>query len=221
MYKIYINDKPLILLASTEVETHLYKSKNAIIAKYIGKTKFLLNYIDTLEKPSNLEYIAIHHDDLSLLLNDFKSLFEIIVASGGLVYNDKGQYLFIFRNGVWDLPKGKLESGEKKKQAATREVMEECGIQQVELKEKIIITFHTFKNKKGIRVLKMVHWYLMHSNDIDLVPQKKEGIKKVKWMKSAKFLKGPNKSYATIYEVLLYTFKHIPDTTAKIDHADV
>lgn len=221
MYKIYINDKPLILLSSADIETHLYKSKDAIIARYPGKTKFLLNYIDTLEKPNNLDYIAIHHEDLAGLLRDFKSLYEIIVAAGGLVYNDKGQHLFIYRNDIWDLPKGKLEAKEKKKEAAVREVKEECGIRNIELKDKLITTFHTFRNKKGTRVLKMVRWYLMYSNDKDFVPQKKEGIKRVKWMKTSKFLKGPDKTYSTIYDVLLYAFKHHPHEGEKIDSPSV
>ena len=52
----------------------------------------------------------------------------LIEAAGGLVINRKGEYLFIYRNDKWDLPKGKLEKGERKRQGAVREVEEECGI---------------------------------------------------------------------------------------------
>ncbi|HYH57216.1 MAG TPA: NUDIX domain-containing protein, partial [Anseongella sp.] len=51
-----------------------------------------------------------------------------IEAGGGLVINEKGQYLFIFRNGKWDLPKGKLEKGEGADAGSIREVEEECNI---------------------------------------------------------------------------------------------
>ena len=209
MYKIYINETPLILLSSEDVKSHLYKTKHSLIARYPGKTKFLLNYIDMLEKRNDFEYVAIHAENPKKLLSDFKSLYYIVEAAGGLVYNDKGKNLFIFRNGTWDLPKGKLEKDEKKKACAVREVQEECGIKNITIGEKLISTFHTYKNKKGIRVLKLVHWYLMHSNDKKLKPQEKEGIKKVKWMSTGEFLKGPDRTFNTIYDVLLHAFKHV------------
>jgi len=49
-------------------------------------------------------------------------VFKTVPAGGGLVLNDKEQILFIFRRGSWDLPKGKIDSGETKKEAAIREV---------------------------------------------------------------------------------------------------
>ena len=36
----------------------------------------------------------------------------MIEAAGGLVFNKDGHLLMIFRNGKWDLPKGKLETVE-------------------------------------------------------------------------------------------------------------
>ena len=35
-----------------------------------------------------------------------------LIAGGGLVQNDKGELLLIYRRGKWDLPKGKLDAGE-------------------------------------------------------------------------------------------------------------
>jgi hypothetical protein len=58
----------------------------------------------------------------------FVKQFTVIEAAGGVVLNEADDWLFIHRLGRWDLPKGKLEKGEKPKQAATREVSEECGI---------------------------------------------------------------------------------------------
>ena len=43
--------------------------------------------------------------------DDFCAKYILIQAAGGLVYNSKNQLLMIFRNGKWDLPKGKLEVG--------------------------------------------------------------------------------------------------------------
>jgi len=42
------------------------------------------------------------------LISSFLSLFKIIEAAGGFVKNQRGEYLFIFRRGKWDLPKGKI-----------------------------------------------------------------------------------------------------------------
>ena len=36
----------------------------------------------------------------------------IIIAGGGIVTNELGELLMIFRRGKWDLPKGKLDKGE-------------------------------------------------------------------------------------------------------------
>ena len=47
--------------------------------------------------------------------------------------NERGEFLSIYRNGVWDLPKGKLEKGEDFQSAAVREVEEETGMTEVDL----------------------------------------------------------------------------------------
>ena len=53
-----------------------------------------------------------------------KTEFKLILAAGGLVKKQQ-DYLFIYRNGKWDLPKGKLENNETFSQCALREVEEE------------------------------------------------------------------------------------------------
>ena len=45
-------------------------------------------------------------------------------AAGGLVLNEKKEILLIFRRGKWDMPKGKLDKGEKLEDCAIREVGE-------------------------------------------------------------------------------------------------
>ena len=53
-----------------------------------------------------------------------------IIAAGGVVFRIEHEVvsiLLIFRNGVWDLPKGKLEKGESIEMCASREVSEETG----------------------------------------------------------------------------------------------
>ena len=47
-----------------------------------------------------------------------------VTAAGGWVENSFGEVLWIHRLGQWDLPKGKLESGEAIDECAVREVEE-------------------------------------------------------------------------------------------------
>jgi hypothetical protein len=53
------------------------------------------------------------HPDLEKLKKAFFKKFTLIEAAGGLVKNKENKILMIFRRGKWDLPKGKLDKGEK------------------------------------------------------------------------------------------------------------
>ena len=55
-----------------------------------------------------------------------------IYTSGGLVIKNN-KILFIKKNGIWDLPKGKIEKGHKKKQTAIKEISEETGLNEESL----------------------------------------------------------------------------------------
>ena len=122
----------------------------------------------------------------------------MIVAAGGVVTNNAGKVLFIFRNDKWDLPKGKLDKGESIEDCAIREVIEETGVKELRIENFLKTTYHIFNNH-GKPTLKQVHWYAMTTDYAGpLKPEKKEGIVKAKW-------KGPNKikealqnSYANI-----------------------
>ena len=173
-----------------------------IIARYAGKPKFLLNYIDLAEKTSAYKTITIYSPNLKKLRKDFQSLFKIVKASGGLVIAEKGQGLVIHRRGFWDLPKGKIESGEKKKQAAIREVMEETGVKGLKLEKKMITTYHTYRNVHKKRVLKKTYWYLMTAQKQKLVPQAKEGINKAKWVNLDDFMSNKPKIFRNIKDII-------------------
>ena len=68
----------------------------------------------------------------------------MVEAAGGLVFNKDGDILMIFRNGKWDLPKGKLEIGESIEECAIREVEEECGISGLIIEKKIKDTYNIY-----------------------------------------------------------------------------
>lgn len=202
MYKIYINEKPLLLMNTSELGELPKALPIHLQSRYTGKTKSLLQHIDLMEKTTKEGAVIIYAPDLESLWSDFKSLYRMIKAAGGLVYNQDGEVLAIYRMGYWDLPKGKIEKGEKKKRAAVREVMEETGINKVQLEHKLLTTYHTYRDpRKDRRVLKKTFWYRMSTAHQTLTPQAEEGIEKAIWIHPVN-LKEERPIYLNILEVL-------------------
>lgn len=202
MYKIYINDSPLILCPTVKVSFVKNQDRKQLISRYTGKTKFILNHIDMMEKGDEYDEVIIHSDDFKTLKKDCQSLYKIILAAGGLVLNEEGEIMFIFRRGFWDLPKGKIESAEKKKKAAMREVSEETGIIDLIIAGKLGVSNHSYKNKSGKRILKVSHWYLMNTYKQEATPQTEEDIVKAEWMTLQSFYSDERPVYSNILEIL-------------------
>lgn len=202
IYKIYINEVEVILTSTANLEKLLDNSPTTLTANYTGKTKQLLNYIDLCEKGSKYEKVIIYYKDFLKLFEDFKSLFLIIKAAGGLIKNEFDEFLFIYRRGYWDLPKGKIEVEESKKQAAIREVIEETGIKDVSIDSKIGKTYHTYKTKLGKRIIKKSYWYLMDATKNALIPQLEEDIEKAEWMTISSFKANCTPVYKNIIDVI-------------------
>ena len=113
---------------------------------------------------------------------DFFHLFKRIDAAGGLVKNEKGEMLSIFRLGKWDLPKGKLAVNETPEEAAIREVKEETGLSELRITGSMPSTFHIY-TRKGKQILKQTWWFKMEANSAQsLVPQTEEEISEVRWV---------------------------------------
>ena len=200
-YKIYINDKPLILSSTSQVKDFVYDRETTLIARYAGNPKYLLNYIDNLEKGGKYDRILIYHQDLKKLKNDLKSLMKVIKAGGGLVENEFGEVMFIFRRGYWDLPKGKCDAKESRRKAALREVIEETGVQQISQHHLIAKTRHMYR-EKGTRCLKITKWYHMTAPRQSLVPQAKEQIEEAVWIKPDTFLEKYTPCYRSVQDVV-------------------
>lgn len=136
--------------------------------------------------------------DVSMFKDFMKNEFKCVDAAGGLV-EKQGELLVIKRKGLWDIPKGKIEKGEKTKVAAVREVEEECGV-KVKLDKKIGKTLHLYK-MKGKYAYKYTYWYRMSIlSEKDMKPQVEEGIEEVKWMNHDEVSKM--ETYASITGVL-------------------
>ncbi|WP_245586396.1 NUDIX hydrolase [Olivibacter sitiensis] len=154
-----------------------------IIVQNIDSELFDFNALWALVKknPAPLNYL-IRVDDPKSYFKELLSKQPLIKAAGGLVRNGRGDFLFIYRLGKWDLPKGKLEEGEKMRETAVREVEEECGIAVDYLGPKIISGYHVYEIK-GKMVVKKTNWYEMAVNKVPkLKPQLSEDITKARWI---------------------------------------
>ena len=127
-----------------------------------------------------------------------------IIAAGGLVLNEQGDLLMIFRRGKWDLPKGKLDKGESIEHCALREVMEETGLERVGLDRLISIGYHEYFDQYiNADVIKETHWYLMKApGNQQLVPQTDEDIVEIKWVKKTELTIYLENTYPNIIEVI-------------------
>ena len=193
MYKVFVNDKPIILTDKVEEEIGF---KN-----YLLKTVSLGKVIKELNKTSLKEVRLIHKNEKKILKKFLKKL-PLVIAAGGKVHNSKGEILFIFRNGKWDLPKGKIEKGEDLEATAIREVEEETGIKKLQIVQELDTTYHIFK-RNGNHKIKKTHWFEMKSDyNGKLKPEESEGITDVKWLNGNDISAALENSYANIRELI-------------------
>jgi len=208
MKRVFINEKPIVFCRTGKQKTVKGLTKKSLILPYMGKVKQLHQFVDTLEKGSGYDMIVLHHSSPKMVWQLFIDLFTPIIAGGGLVVNQKDKILAIHRRGYWDLPKGKQDPGETKRQCALREVKEETGVKNVKIINKIGRTYHVYRTKSG-RMLKISHWYLMTAPHQVLVPQIEEDITKAKWLTLAELDDRRSKTYKNIISVIdRYRVKH-------------
>lgn len=210
MYKVFFN-------GSTIVQTSEIKksSKNNISDELDFNRYSIINQIiHEVEVENNSSEFYLHHHDLNQLWDYFRSRFVEIPASGGLVKNDSGLFLFIRRLGVWDLPKGKIEKKESPENAAIREVGEECGLSELKIIKQLDSTFHIYRspylNFPDNLVLKETKWFLMSyaGNEIP-VPEREEDIEEVRWFATTEFDQVLINTYSSLRDLLAKTITTI------------
>jgi 8-oxo-dGTP pyrophosphatase MutT (NUDIX family) len=181
LIKIYFNQKILFLATHIDPALELYYGQDGTAFLDKVDESAVKEFLHTVRNPDILAGILVH-SDLDALLDMVKKEFTVVQAAGGLVHNDAGAFLFIYRRGKWDLPKGKLDDGEELKTCALREVAEETGVKDLEISQELMTTYHTY-TENNEEILKETHWFLMTTSDnSDLQPQQEEDIEVCEWV---------------------------------------
>jgi len=195
MYKVFSNNKRLILANSKEI----FNYGNATVVCLKNPETVNAAIRNHLLKSSSSDFIVISADDKKLI-ETFEANYELRLAAGGWVWNKKNELLMIYRDGHWDIPKGHLDKGETLENCAIREVEEETGVSKLEIGSKIGISRHIYEYK-GRMVLKVTHWYKMKTTtESKLIPQTEEGIEKVQWVNKSEVEDYLRLSWDSLYE---------------------
>ena len=171
---LYFADKTLIF--TDETSPARFFAVDLPQGGRISRTK-ILNFLETHND------VAVCTPDPEQAFSLFRQEFAAVEAAGGVVVNDRGEYLMIHRNGRWDLPKGHVEPGESTAECAVREVAEETGA-----------------------VGAATHWFeLRVSSSRALKPQREEGIDVAAWCPAAELkdrLEGMFPTVRRVFECL-------------------
>jgi len=174
MYKVFVNES---LLTFSQIPAEISPAAHTvqhtddterIVRDLLAGTAAPADYHIPLSDADALEYL--------------QTRFENIAAAGGIVLNTRGEVLWIFRRGKWDLPKGKADGGESMEQTAVREVQEECGIKHLRVIRRLGDGYHIYAINKGKNaVFKTTHWFLMETDDTLFTPQTEEDITEIRF----------------------------------------
>ena len=189
MYKVFVNDCQIIMIDNKKIST----SFNKVAFETISIIEIIENFFQCKN-----EGLCLLCNNLEDNWRDFQSHFKIQKAAGGKVLNANNETLFIYRFNKWDLPKGKLESGESILECAVREVEEECGISNLQIEKELETTYHIFE-RKGKLILKITYWFLMSTTYIGkLTPQFEEGIEQVVFKNEDETVEALKNTYENI-----------------------
>jgi len=173
MYKVFYNQKPINFTTVLGKNT---KNTPLFFIKYANA-----NSITKALKDKTVTEVYLYHSNPDKFEKHFFRTFPFVEAAGGLVQHQDGRFLFIYRNNKWDLPKGKIEKNETLIKAAKREVSEETGVTDLEVKRPLPITYHIY-NANGKFKVKKTYWFFMMSKfNGSLLPQFEENIKMAVW----------------------------------------
>jgi ADP-ribose pyrophosphatase YjhB (NUDIX family) len=203
---IYANDK-MIIFRNEKDKTLKISADEILEIKDSTENEEIAKSFKQLINSKSRKKLFIQ-GDTAANIEKFTHSFKLIEAAGGFIqlnekkFSAQKKFLFIFRNGKWDLPKGKLELGESIEEGAIRECEEECKVSELKIIKKLAPTYHMFLQKKEW-IIKKTYWFLMESTFTGkLVPQKEEGITRVEWIAEKDFSRVKENTYPSVIDVM-------------------
>lgn len=198
-YKVFMNDNWIFFgnkLSNQFSENEPYDIVDV-------NKQIIVNLVQTIKAESfHKNLVLIHPDKIEEFFLFFLNQFMVIEAAGGIVQHTDKRFLMIKRFGFWDFPKGKIEKGEKKEQAALREVWEETGVKELRIFHDLTNTYHIYKFKAKW-IVKLTYWFLMKTNfKENLIPQVEEDITEVVWVSKSEFPRYLQNAYKSLQDLV-------------------
>lgn len=197
MYKVFIDKSCLLFKKNEKFSTNVEEKYHPSLRSDLLDT--FSRYLSSWNK-EELPFIADKQPYQRLRL--FFDKFVWIEAAGGVVKNTNlHKYLFIKRNGIWDLPKGKIEKDESAEDAAIREVEEECGLEDLSIESSLPDTYHVY-HAYGKYWIKKTHWFAMKTTQVKTIPQEEENIESAEWFDAGAVNTIINSTYPSLIDVI-------------------
>ena len=99
--KIFFTDKTLILTDTPTTAEGAVRLPSSELSR--------ANVLKIFENANTIEVCDVV---IEAVIERFFAEFKYVEAAGGVVSNEHGESLMIYRNNRWDLPKGHLDMGE-------------------------------------------------------------------------------------------------------------
>ena len=178
-------------------------SSEQVLIREVRSSADLKQALEQWASEPRAEALVLFGADVDEVWELFRGMYVFVQAAGGCVTDERKRLLAIYRLGVWDLPKGKVEKGEAVDAGALREVREECGLNKLELVERLCETWHTYE-RKGKQHLKRTDWYLMRGTNAEkLIAQHEEDISEVRWMDAEEVAEMKRATYPSLRKVII------------------
>ncbi|MBR0339997.1 MAG: NUDIX domain-containing protein [Alistipes sp.] len=187
--KIFFTDKALIL-TDTPVEV---EGAVRLPSSELSKANVLKIFETT-------NSIIVCDEAIEAVKERFFGEFKYVLAAGGVVHNERGESLMIYRNNRWDLPKGHVDGEESDEECAVREIAEETGVEGAKIVRFLCNTLHSF-DVYGVWEIKRTAWYELEADTTETKPQAEEGISCAKWCSEEEVAENLKATYPTIREV--------------------
>ncbi|PID93672.1 MAG: hypothetical protein CSA95_07115 [Bacteroidetes bacterium] len=197
MYKVFFDQKVIFIhkrnssVKENDRRSHLFQTEEDL-------RLVMADFLACEER----EAFTIFCEEEQRVLEAMIRLYDFHVAAGGIVRDQSGRILLIFRRGKWDLPKGHVEAGETFIQAALRETVEETGLKALQVGVHVGDTWHLYP-LAGKMVIKRSVWYEMRGDSSErLSPQWEEDITETKWADPEDLPHFYKNTYLSIAELL-------------------